>query len=168
MDSLEIPAGPTAPALTPLIRTPRPPRIWKFWGTALWGLFIFAGMFVVQIAVVAWFVLRRRAPIDGADAIRRVREGGVSAERCRRRAPRRRRGADDFTLRDHGPARGASGAVDRDTDLAHAVYRVPRAAPALMDRAFDRGRRAVCSGHGVGPAVARGGTRDCSRLHGRG
>ena len=22
----------------------RPPRIWKFWGTALWGLFIFGGM----------------------------------------------------------------------------------------------------------------------------
>src|ERR1700730_2411476 len=75
MDSLEIPAGPTAPALTPLIRTPRPPRIWKFWGTALWGLFIFAGMFVGQIAVVAWFVLRRGAPIDIAAAIHVVGGG---------------------------------------------------------------------------------------------
>ena len=27
-------------------------RIWKFWGTALWGLFIFAGMFVGQFAVI--------------------------------------------------------------------------------------------------------------------
>ena len=30
----------------------RPPRVWKFWGTALWGLFVFAAMFVGQIAVV--------------------------------------------------------------------------------------------------------------------
>jgi uncharacterized protein len=75
MDSLEIPAGPAAPALTPLIRTPRPPRIWKFWGTALWGLFIFAGMFVGQIAVVAWFVLRRGGPIDVAAAIHVVGGG---------------------------------------------------------------------------------------------
>ena len=36
----------------------RPPRIWKFWATALWGLFVFAAMFVGQIAVVLWFVLR--------------------------------------------------------------------------------------------------------------
>ena len=37
----------------------RPPRIWKFWGTALWGLFIFAGMFVGQAAVIGYFVLRQ-------------------------------------------------------------------------------------------------------------
>ena len=40
-------------------RTQRPPRIWKFWGTALWGLFIFAAMFVGQVAVIAYFVLRQ-------------------------------------------------------------------------------------------------------------
>ena len=68
MDSLEIPAGPATPALTPRIRTQRPPRVWKFWGTALWGLFIFAAMFVGQIAVVAWFILRRGGPIDIAAA----------------------------------------------------------------------------------------------------
>ena len=28
----------------------RPPRVWKFWGTALWGLFIFAAMFLGQLA----------------------------------------------------------------------------------------------------------------------
>src|SRR5260370_32146397 len=64
MDSLEIPAGSVAPALTPRIRSPRPPRIWKFWGTALWGLFIFAAMFVGQIGVVAWFILRRGGALD--------------------------------------------------------------------------------------------------------
>src|ERR1700681_2404821 len=75
MDSLEIPAGPAAPALTPLIRTPRPPRIWKFWGTALWGLFVFAGMFVGQIAVVAWFVLRQEGPLDFAAAVHVIGAG---------------------------------------------------------------------------------------------
>src|SRR3954469_18107639 len=54
MDSL----NPESP---PLVITPaeRPPRIWKFWGTALWGLFIFAGMFVGQALVIAYFVLRQ-------------------------------------------------------------------------------------------------------------
>src|SRR5216684_1163217 len=74
MDSLnsEVPA-----ALTPAIPAQRPPRIWKFWGTALWGLFIFAAMFVGQIAVVAWFVLRREGPLDVAAAIH-VLGGGLT------------------------------------------------------------------------------------------
>jgi membrane protease YdiL (CAAX protease family) len=65
MDSLnsEVPG-----ALTPVIPVQRPPRIWKSWGTALWGLFVFGAMFVGQIAVVAWFVLRREGPIDMAAA----------------------------------------------------------------------------------------------------
>jgi membrane protease YdiL (CAAX protease family) len=73
MDSLEIPVEPVAP--TPVIQTPRPPRIWKFWGTALWGLFIFAAMFVGQLAVVAWFVVRREGPIDLSAAIHVVSSG---------------------------------------------------------------------------------------------
>jgi uncharacterized protein len=73
MDSLESPAGPAAP--TPIIPTPRPPRIWKFWGTALWGLFAFAAMFAGQIAVVGWFVLRREGPFDMAGAIHVVGGG---------------------------------------------------------------------------------------------
>jgi membrane protease YdiL (CAAX protease family) len=62
-------------ALTAEVPAQRPPRIWKFWGTALWGLFIFAAMFVGQIAVVAWFVLRREGPIDLAAAIHVVGGG---------------------------------------------------------------------------------------------
>ena len=62
MDSLD-PASPAAS-----IAVPRPPRIWKFWGTALWGLFVFAAMFVGQIAVVAWFVLQQDGPINVAAA----------------------------------------------------------------------------------------------------
>ena len=30
----------------------RAPYIWKFWGTALWGLVVFAAMFVGQMAVL--------------------------------------------------------------------------------------------------------------------
>jgi uncharacterized protein len=70
MDSLD-PASP----LTPVIRTQPPPRIWKFWGTALWGLFVFAAMFVGQLAVIAWFVLRQDGQIDVAEMIRVVGGG---------------------------------------------------------------------------------------------
>ena len=75
MDSLEIPVGSAAPALTPIIGTQRPPRIWRFWGTALWSLFIFAAMFVGQIGVVAWFILRRGGPIDISAAVHVVGAG---------------------------------------------------------------------------------------------
>jgi uncharacterized protein len=74
MDSLD-PAGPAA--LTPVVAVQRPPRIWKFWGTALWGLFVFAAMFVGQITVVAWFVLQQDGPIDVASAVR-VLGGGLT------------------------------------------------------------------------------------------
>src|ERR1700692_4725645 len=72
MDSLntEVPTTPTS-----AIPAQRPPRIWKFWGTALWGLLIFAAMFAGQMAVVAWFVLRREGPIDMAAAIHVVGGG---------------------------------------------------------------------------------------------
>src|ERR1700677_1577132 len=66
MDSFEAPVETAAP--TSVVQTPRPPRIWKFWGTTLWGLFVFAAMFVGQIAVVGWFVLRQDGPIDVASA----------------------------------------------------------------------------------------------------
>jgi uncharacterized protein len=67
------------PASPPLTVTPaeRLPRVWKFWGTALWGLFIFAAMFVGQLAVVGWFVLRQKGPIDVAAAIH-VLGGGLT------------------------------------------------------------------------------------------
>jgi membrane protease YdiL (CAAX protease family) len=70
MDTLNPEYAPVAIAPPPL-----PPRIWKFWGTALWGLFIFGGMFVGQAAVIAFFVLRQAGPIDMAQAIRVVGGG---------------------------------------------------------------------------------------------
>jgi uncharacterized protein len=61
MDSLD-PENPAATA--PVVPAQRPPRVWKFWGTLLWGLVVFAAMFAGQMAVVAWFVLQRGGAID--------------------------------------------------------------------------------------------------------
>jgi hypothetical protein len=70
MDSLnpEHPPIAIAPA-------PHHPRIWNFWGTLLWGLFVFAAMFVGQVAVIAYFVLLRDGPVDVAAAIHVVGGG---------------------------------------------------------------------------------------------
>jgi membrane protease YdiL (CAAX protease family) len=73
MESLELQAGPATPV--PVIPAEGYPRIWKFWGTALWGLFVFAAMFAGQIAVVAWFVLRLDGPFDFASAVNVVGGG---------------------------------------------------------------------------------------------
>lgn len=55
MDSLD----PENPPVT-VAPAPRPPRVWKFWGTLLWGQFIFAAMFIGQAAVIAYFVIYER------------------------------------------------------------------------------------------------------------
>lgn len=57
MDSLN-------PDLPPIEVVPAPPRVWKFWGTALWGLFIFAAMFVGQIGGLVLLVVLRGLPAD--------------------------------------------------------------------------------------------------------
>jgi membrane protease YdiL (CAAX protease family) len=56
-------AAPVAPP-----RVERAPRIWKFIGTSLWGLFAFGAMFAGQIAVAAWFLLTGDVPIGLAAA----------------------------------------------------------------------------------------------------
>ena len=72
MDSLN-------PELAPVTATSaeRTPRIWKFWGTALWGLFIFTGMFIGQLAVIGYFLLRQGGPYDMATAVHVV-SGGLT------------------------------------------------------------------------------------------
>jgi membrane protease YdiL (CAAX protease family) len=74
MDSLD-PASPVALASAPSAQ--RPPRIWKFWGTVLWGLVAFGAMFAGQMAVVGWFVLREQGPLD-VTAATRVLGGGLT------------------------------------------------------------------------------------------
>jgi membrane protease YdiL (CAAX protease family) len=63
----EIPLEPIAPSSgTPetVLPVSRPAKVWKFWGTTLWGLFVFAALFAGQLVVLAWFVLRRDGPLD--------------------------------------------------------------------------------------------------------
>lgn len=59
MDSLNSEAPPVA-----AIDTARRPKTWKFWGTTLWGLFIFAAMFAGQLAVFGYVMLRQPGPFD--------------------------------------------------------------------------------------------------------
>src|SRR5258708_1166867 len=62
-------------AVTAEVSVQHPPRVWKFWATPLWGLFILAALFAGQIAVMAWFVLRQGGPIDLAAAIHVIGNG---------------------------------------------------------------------------------------------
>jgi membrane protease YdiL (CAAX protease family) len=64
----------TSPQPPPLAAA-RPPRIWKFWGTTLWGIFIFAAMFAGQLAVIAYFVLRQEGELDVVSAVRAIGAG---------------------------------------------------------------------------------------------
>src|SRR6478752_8979278 len=59
MDSLN-------PDLPPMTVTPAASRVWKFWGTAVWGLLIFVAMFVGQVGAVLLLVVLRGLPIDMA------------------------------------------------------------------------------------------------------
>jgi uncharacterized protein len=73
MDSL-------SPENPPLAIEPAPPRheAFGFWGTALWGFVVFAAMFLGQIAVVAFFVLRQGGPIELARAIQIIAGSGLA------------------------------------------------------------------------------------------
>src|SRR3954452_24743044 len=59
MDSLNPDHPP--PTVTP---THEAPRVWKFWGTALWGIVIFAAMFVGQIGAIVLLAVQRGLPMD--------------------------------------------------------------------------------------------------------
>jgi membrane protease YdiL (CAAX protease family) len=78
MDSLD-PASPAAATID--VASGQAPRVWKFWGTTLWGFVVFAAMFVGQLAVVGWFLLRQGEPIDQesfGDAVRIVVSHGLT------------------------------------------------------------------------------------------
>jgi membrane protease YdiL (CAAX protease family) len=78
MDSLD----PASPIATSLEAPSAPdPRVWKFWGTTFWGFVVFAAMFVGQLAVVGWFLLRQSEPIDQesfGEAVRIVVSNGLT------------------------------------------------------------------------------------------
>jgi hypothetical protein len=71
MDSLN-------PANPPATIVPEHRRAWGFWGTVLWGLVVFAALFVGQIAVVIFFVLERGEDIDRAAMIHAVASNGLA------------------------------------------------------------------------------------------
>lgn len=68
--------NPELPSAT-LEPPPRPPRVWKFWGTALWGVVIFAAMFLGQLAVIVYYVIREGAPLS-SDGITHVVGSGLT------------------------------------------------------------------------------------------
>jgi len=73
MDTLDT-AAPVARDMPPQIR----PRIWGFWGTAFWGLVVFAAMFVGQIAVVIIFALQKTGAVDLGSVIQLVAGSGLA------------------------------------------------------------------------------------------
>ena len=78
MDSLR-PDSPAA--LAPVMDLPTEPRVWKFWGTSLWGLVVFGAMVVGQFAVVGWFLFQQNEPIDSSsfgDAVRDIVSHGLT------------------------------------------------------------------------------------------
>ncbi len=57
------------------------PRVWKFWGTTVWGFVVFIGMLVGQFAVVIWFLLRQDEPINWGtfgDAVTTIVSNGLT------------------------------------------------------------------------------------------
>src|SRR5882757_6476755 len=62
MSSLESPAASATPAPHPGAQ--QQPGVWKFWGTSLWGLLLFAAMFAGQFLLVAAFFLSKGPPFD--------------------------------------------------------------------------------------------------------
>jgi membrane protease YdiL (CAAX protease family) len=56
--------SPVAAAPAPHPGAQRQPRIWKFWGTCLWGVLLFAAMFAGQFALVMAFFLAKGPPFD--------------------------------------------------------------------------------------------------------
>ncbi len=56
--------GPTdlAPVLPP--GKSREPRVWKFFGTSVWGLALFVAMFAGQVAGVLYFIFANGEPFD--------------------------------------------------------------------------------------------------------
>jgi hypothetical protein len=68
-------------SLPPVATVPvgRPPRVWKFWGTALWGLFLFAAMFIGQVIPMLAIVIWRAGKIDMAEAVNVAGDGRALA-----------------------------------------------------------------------------------------
>ena len=107
-------------------------------------------MFVGQIGVVAWFVLRQEGPIDIAAAVHVV-GGGLTISLS--------------VIMGLPAVLAALWIAIRISRTPFADYLALRW-PSWTDS--SSARRAVRSGHGVGPAVARGWDAKFAGIHGRG
>ena len=146
MDSLTPASAVAVPPAIP----DRPPRVWKFWGTTLWGLFIFAAMFLGQVAVIALLC---------------AAAGHVV--RCRRSDPCCRQRSDHLALGHPGIAGRAAGDVGRDPSNADTFCRLSGAALDFMAPFLHRRRGAGHPCRRLGPAVAGARARGDAGLHGR-
>src|SRR4051812_16647448 len=72
---MSLPQSPAAVS-APVAAAQRKPRIWKFWGTSLWGVLLFAAMFAGQFLLVVAFFLAKGAPFDLA-SIKTVASAGT-------------------------------------------------------------------------------------------
>jgi uncharacterized protein len=71
MDSLSL-----ADPLLAVTAEKRPSRVWKFWGTSLWGLLVFIAMFAGQFLLVAAVFIAKGPPFD-FDSIKTVASNGT-------------------------------------------------------------------------------------------
>jgi membrane protease YdiL (CAAX protease family) len=67
---------PENPAPAPHLGAQPQSRVWKFWGTSLWGLLLFAAMFAGQFLLVAAFFIAKGPPFDLA-SIKAVASAGT-------------------------------------------------------------------------------------------
>jgi membrane protease YdiL (CAAX protease family) len=67
----------SANQIPPSQPAPRPPQTWKFIGTSLWGVVIFAALFLGQLAVVGILLLRQEGPVNFS-SLKDVLGGGVA------------------------------------------------------------------------------------------
>ena len=73
MDSLTPETPPDLAAIAPPRR-----HVWKFWGTALWGVFAFAALFAGQALVLVYEVLRNHGAADLAETVRTAAGSGMT------------------------------------------------------------------------------------------
>lgn len=69
MSSIDITAEPLPPV------PGQEPRVWKFWGTLLWGLVIFAALFVGQLLAVAVMLIVEKRPFAMSEIVNVVGNG---------------------------------------------------------------------------------------------
>lgn len=71
MSAVDETVGEPAPPATPA------PRVWKFWGTTLWGLLAVTAMFLGQFVTIAYLLLRMDGPLDLSAAAQFASDGVV-------------------------------------------------------------------------------------------